>query len=134
VRHRLLAEPDDVRTLINGCRLVHRIAAQAPLAGHIREWIDIGPGHGDDTGPDDAQWQRYMREDAVLAYHPAGTCRMAALQHDALGVVDARLRVHGIDGLRVADNSIMPTPVSSNTQAAAYVIGEKAADMLLQDT
>lgn len=134
VRHRLLADPADVRTLISGCRLVHRIAAQAPLARHICEWIDIGRGHGDDTGPDDARWQRYLRDAAVLAYHPAGTCRMAELQRDPLGVVDARLRVHGIDGLRVADNSIMPTPVSSNTQAAAYVIGEKAAEMLLQDT
>jgi choline dehydrogenase len=135
VYHRLLADPADVRTLTNGCRLVHRIAAQAPLAAHIREWIDIGPRAADAAdADDDARWQRYLRDEAVLAYHPAGTCRMAELQRDPLGVVDARLRVHGIAGLRVADNSIMPAPVSSNIQAAAYVIGEKAAEMLLQDT
>jgi choline dehydrogenase len=132
VRHRLLADSADVRALAAGCRLVHRIASQAPLAGHIREWIEIKPESGDN--PDDARWQRYLRDEAVLAYHPAGTCRMAPLKDDELGVVDARLRVHGIAGLRVADNSIMPTPISSNTQAAAYVIGEKAADMLLEDS
>ena len=74
---------------------------------------------------------RSLDAEASLAYHPAGTCRMGSGDQ---AVVDATLRVRGIAGLRVADNSIMPTPVSGNTQAAAYVIGAKAAALILADT
>ena len=125
IRHALLAASADRQTLIAGCRLVHRIASSAPLASEIRSWIEIDPGHASD-----ADWDRYLGSEASLAYHPAGTCRMGS-GGDA--VVDASLHVHGVAGLRVADNSIMPTPVSGNTQAAAYVIGAKAAALMLAD-
>ena len=126
IHHALLADDADRRTLIQGCRLVHAMAQQAPLAASIRSWMGIDPATATAS-----EWDRYLDAEAALAYHPAGTCRMG---HDPQAVVDARLRVHGIQGLRVADNSVMPSPVSGNTQAAAYVIGAKAAALIRADT
>lgn len=125
VRHTLLSGDADRQTLAAGCRLVHRAASLAPLAGAIRSWIEIDP-----ASASDADWNRYLEAETSLAYHPAGSCRMGS---DRLAVVDASLRVRGTEGLRVADNSIMPAPVSGNTQAAAYVIGAKAATLILAD-
>ena len=71
-----------------------------------------------------------MAADLLLALHPAGGCRTGS---DRRGVVDASLRVRATKGLRVADNSIMQVPVSGNTEAAAYVIGAKAARLILVD-
>ena len=71
-----------------------------------------------------------MRATAETAYHPIGTCQMG---HDAMAVVDDVLRVHGIEGLRVVDCSIMPTLVGGNTNAAATMIGEKGASMILAE-
>ena len=72
--------------------------------------------------------EEYLRATIFPSYHPVGTCKMGS---DALAVVDAQLRVHGVPGLRVADASIMPTIPASNTNAAAIMIGEKAADLML---
>jgi choline dehydrogenase len=126
IRHALLAMDADRETLVAGCRLVHRIASQAPLAAEIRSWMDIDP-----ASASEADWSRYVSAETGLSYHPAGSCRMG---NDAHAVVDAALRVHRTQGLRVADNSIMPAPVSGNTQAAAYVIGTKAAQLILADS
>jgi choline dehydrogenase len=126
IRHALLANDADRQTLVAGCRLVHRIASQAPLAAEIRTWIGIDP-----ASASDADWARYLDAETALAYHPAGSCRMGS---DGHAVVDASLRVRGTEGLRVADNAIMPSPVSGNAQAAAYVIGAKAAALILADT
>ena len=78
----------------------------------------------------DRDFLEFARKDGQSAYHLVGTCRMG---RDAGAVVDPQLRVHGIAGLRVADASIMPTLVSSNTNAACMMIGEKAADLILAD-
>ena len=72
----------------------------------------------------------YIRQEAFSVYHPVGTCRMG---RDEMAVVDARLRVHGLRNLRVADASIMPTIVSGNTHAPCVMIGQKCATMVLED-
>ena len=78
----------------------------------------------------DEQILDYVRSEAESVYHPVGTCKMG---NDSMAVVDERLRVHGIKGLRVADASIMPEITSGNTNAPTIMIAEKCADMVLQD-
>jgi len=122
----LLGDADDVVRLIAACRLARRIMTQsksfAPLV--IRE---LGPLQ---AVKDDGDWEGYVRSQAVPIYHGIGTCKMA---QDDSAVVDERLRVRGVQGLRVADISIIPTPISGCTGAAAVMIGEKASSMILED-
>ena len=75
----------------------------------------------------DADIRAYIRASASTVFHPVGTCKMGG---DPLAVVDPQLRVYGVEGLRVADASIMPTIVNGNTNAPAIMIGEKLAEML----
>ena len=77
----------------------------------------------------DESLRTHIRRSLETLYHPVGTCRMG---NDALSVVDASLRVKGIQSLRVADASVMPTIISGNTNAATVMIGEKAADLILE--
>lgn len=94
--------------------------SQSAMAGHIlREHVPAEPLHTRDD------YLKFVRQQAHAALHPVGTCKMGA---DDTAVVDTDLRVHGIDGLRIADNSIAPSLCSSNTNALAIMIGEKAAD------
>lgn len=118
----MLGSLRDLARLIAGARAVRRIFATAPLAAHIQ--AEMLPGPGVET---DAQWEAYARAAAYPNYHPAGTCRMGS---DAGSVVDEKLRVRGVEGLRVADASIMPMLVSGNTNATCILIGEKAADLV----
>ncbi|SDW31289.1 GMC family oxidoreductase [Litoreibacter albidus] len=122
-----LATQTDQRTIVRGIQVARRIAEFSPLKEHILE--EFAPGR--DVAYDDYDGTlEWARNTAVTIYHPTGTCKMG---QDDMSVVDARLRVRGITGLRVADCSIMPTIVSGNTNAPAIMIGEKVSDMILED-
>lgn len=122
-----LATPLDQKTIVKGIQIARKIATVAPLNAHITE--EYAPGA--DVGIDDEDAiLNWARDTSVTIYHPTGTCKMGS---DKAAVVDTRLRVHGIDGLRVADCSIMPTITSGNTNAPAIMIGEMVSDMILED-
>jgi len=120
-----LGEEKDRQVLLAAMHLSRRILGSEPFSPYVAEEIWPGPDrHSDEAMLDHA------RCTGNTAYHPMGTCRMGpASERDS--VVDDSLRVHGIDRLRVADASIMPTILSANLNAGALMIGEKAADMLL---
>lgn len=112
----------DIRTMRDGIKIGREIIAQQAFDG--LRGTEYGPGSG---ATRDADIDRYVRQTAETIYHPVGTCKMG---HDFDAVVDDRLRVHGIDALRVIDASIMPTLISGNTNAATVMIAEKGADFI----
>lgn len=116
------AEGDDLRSMLEGVRLSREILAQAPFAAY--RGAEVFPGA---EAKSEAELVAFIRRKAETIYHPVGTCRMGA-GDDA--VVDAELRVHGIDGLRVVDASIMPNLIGGNTNAPTMMIAERAADLM----
>jgi choline dehydrogenase-like flavoprotein len=117
-----LSERDDVERLIRGFKLMRHILAQPALA--VLGATELPASASAQT---DVQIEQFIRDHADTIYHPAGSCRMGP---GALDVVDAQLRVYGLQGLRVIDASIMPQLVSGNTNAPVIMIAEKAADMI----
>lgn len=120
-----LDHPEDRASALRLLRLIRRVASQPALAPWVVAEERPGPAV---TGDDDLL--DYARESAQTAWHTVGTCSMGDA---ADAVVDTRLRVHGVSALRVVDISVMPTIASSNTNAPAIMIGEKGADLVLQD-
>lgn len=116
---------EDVQTLQRALREARRIAAMPALARLSGEELMPGPAVADD-----AALEAFIRARVATTYHPVGTCKMGPAS-DPLAVVDAQLRVHGIDGLRVADASIMPNLIGGNTSAPTMMIGERAAHFIL---
>ena len=111
--------------MVDGLKISRNIMRQSAIAQLVRREVEPGP----DCISDGALLE-YIRASGTTIFHPSGTCKMG---NDALAVVDERLRVHGVDGLRVADASIMPTVASSNTNAVCIMIGEKVSDMIKTD-
>jgi choline dehydrogenase-like flavoprotein len=111
--------------MIEGVKLSRRIALARAFDPYRGE--EIHPGAGSTSDEDIAE---FLRNEVETLYHPVGTCQMG---NDPLSVVDARLRVHGVERLRVADASVMPTVPAGNTNAPTIMIAEKAADMIRQD-
>jgi choline dehydrogenase len=120
---RYLSVPGDVERLVFGVKLARAIGRAPALAAWFAEEILPGPGVQTDT-----EIEAYVRMTADTCYHYAGTCKMGI---DSMAVVTPDLRVRGIEGLRVADASIIPTTVSGNTAAATMMIAAKGADLIL---
>ncbi|MGJ5203224.1 GMC family oxidoreductase [Bradyrhizobium sp. HKCCYLR20261] len=125
IRINYLASETDRRANVDGLRILRKILAAPALKPYVSDEAFPGPKVVSD---DDIL--AYCRQTGSTIYHPTSTCRMGS---DDLAVVDQRLRVRGIDGLRVVDASIMPDLVSGNTNAPVIMIAEKASDMILQD-
>ena len=116
---------DDVKDMVDGYKIMMKVLGSEPFSKYISEHtqrpIDIN---------NDADIEQAMRETADTVYHPVGTCKMG---NDEMSVVDSKLKVLKMSGLRVVDASIMPTIVGGNTNAPTIMIGEKASDMILED-
>ena len=125
IQPRYLSASVDRDVTVRGMHLLRNVMGQRALSRYIAE--EVVPGA---TCTSDADLLAFARAKGTTVFHPTSTCRMGS---DVTAVVDERLRVHGFAGLRVVDASIMPTVVSGNTNAAAVMIGEKGADMILAD-
>ncbi|WP_102108081.1 GMC family oxidoreductase [Kandeliimicrobium roseum] len=119
-----LGDPDDLKTAVEGVRISREIFEQAALQKHIRKIR-----YPDESVRSQAELEAYARQYGRTSYHPTCTCKMGA-ESDPMAVVDPKLRVRGIDGLRICDSSVMPSLVGSNTNAPTIMIGEKAADLV----
>ncbi len=122
IEHGLFDDSSDLARLVTGCKLLVRLSQTSAFARHITGDADPSP-----VPAEDSEWESFVRERAGIGWHASGTCRMGS---DSDAVVDPSLRVHGVEGLRVVDASIMPVVTSGNTNAPTIMIGEKAADMI----
>ncbi|HEY1279631.1 MAG TPA: GMC oxidoreductase, partial [Acidimicrobiales bacterium] len=126
IRHQLLGDAYERRTLVDACRAMRAIVGSDALAPFVV--AEQVPGAAVQS---DGEWDSYLRQFAIRGQHPVGTCRMGS---DDEAVVDPELRVRGVDGLRVVDASVMPTLTSGNTNAPAVMIGERGADLVIGRT
>ena len=118
-----LAEPDDLAVLREGLDMIRETMNHHSIARHVKGEYEPGPAYSGD------RLTQEIRNRATTVYHPVGSCRMGV---DERAVVDPELQVRGIEGLRVADASIMPTIIRGNTNAPSIMIGEKCAELILQ--
>jgi choline dehydrogenase len=125
IQPRYLSARNDCDSTVAGMKLMRRVMNQPAMRKYIAEERAPGP-----HCQSDADLLTFARDTGTTVYHPTSTCRMGS---DPAAVVDERLRVRGFERLRVVDASIMPTLVSGNTNAAVVMIGEKGADMVLED-
>ena len=123
IRFNFLSDTIDQRTMVDGFRLIRRLVEAKPLDELRGE--EYSPGREIESDEEILGW---IRANAQTAYHPIGTCRMGPAGPST--VVDETLKVHGIEGLRIADASIFPTMPSGNTNAPSIMVGEKCADLI----
>ncbi len=124
IDHQLLGHEGDVNTLVRSCKFICQLYEHQDVRAFVLEDCNPAP-----VPASDDEWVEYVRNNANVAYHSAGTCKMGR-QEDPTAVVDSRLRVIGLRGLRVVDASIMPTLTSANTNAPVMAIAEKGASLL----
>jgi choline dehydrogenase len=125
IRANYLSTEADMQVVVHGVRLSRRLAHSKAFEAYRGD--ELHPGSNTQT---DAEIAEFVRREAETLYHPVGTCRMG---NNSMAVVDARLRVRGIEKLRVVDASIMPRIIAGNTNAPTIMIAEKAADMIRED-
>ena len=125
IRFNFMSSAYDREGTVAAMRKARQLFSTSPLAEAVGQ--EIAPGPECQSDKDMVEW---IKNNAETTYHPVGTCKMG---NDPMAVVDDALRVHGIDGLRVADASVMPTLTSGNTNAPSIMIGEKCAEMILSD-
>jgi len=123
------AEGYDAATFVFGLKAARRIAQQAPFKDWIKREVAPGPHLQSDE-----ELSEYARRVAHTVYHPAGTTKMGDLHRDPLAVVDARLRIRGLNGVRIADAGVFPTMTSPNPMLTVLAIGERAAEMIAEET
>ena len=126
IRPNFLSSEVDQQSIVRSMQIARRIVNQSSFAKYVD--FEMSPGVKTQS---DADWLEFARNNGQTIYHPVGTCRMG---EDSKAVVDLRLRVHGVKGLRVVDASVIPKIVSGNTQAAVMMVAEKAADLIAQDS
>ena len=126
VRFNFLSSPIDRDVLLENIRIARRLM-EAPALN----WLGLDEMSPGKPIQSDSELLDWVKATAETAYHPVGTCKMG---QDKMAVVDDRLRVHGLEGLRIADASIMPTLTSGNTNAPSIMIGEKASNLVLEST
>ncbi|KAK0654978.1 putative choline dehydrogenase [Cercophora newfieldiana] len=119
----------DLEIALHGYRFAEKICSSEPLKGIIRGMVSPTPEEASDEG----KLRKWLRRVMVTDWHPVGTCAMGGKAGAQGGVVDERLRVYGVKGLRVVDASVMPLQISAHLQATVYAIAEKAAHMILED-
>ena len=122
----------DFLSMVAAQKFGHKICSTSPLSDMIVKRV-FPPMPTSEASDADEDFSKWVRDATVTEWHPIGTCAMGGGGGKADGVVDHRLRVYGVRGLRVADASIMPLHISAHPQATVYAIGEKAASMIMED-
>ena len=125
IEFRVYEHPSDLKSMRRGMQFANRLFAAEPLARHV-----TGTAYPPDPDQSDAEWDAQLRACTTIGVHATSTCRMGG---GNASVVDPRLRVRGVEGLRVADCSILPNLPSANTNAPVIMVAEKCADMVLED-
>lgn len=120
-----MGHPDDLETTVRGLKISREIISQPALAKYVRRVV-----LPDDSLRTDSELREFVTNHCRTSYHPVGTCRMGS---DERSVVDTRLRVRGIEGLRICDSSVLPSLIGSNTNAPTAMLAEKASDLIAEE-